>query len=163
LVSKASTLFAVIGSEIDITGPSRGSIVLAHRLALVLLAVSALVAVLGPVWEARQRAPEAAVRAYLAAVEREDLAGALRAVAPGERDELRERVELQLGSRYRVNVLALATPPLLARLLGTPATTAQATILAEVTPVSGERWKSTTVVDLILQDGTWYLIDAPFA
>jgi hypothetical protein len=137
--------------------------VIALRLALGLLAVAALVALLGPVWEAGQRGAEPVVRTYLAAVERGDLEGALETIAPEARAALRERVENQLGSRYRVEVLALASPSLLARARGAPATTAEATVLAEVTPVSGEPWKSTTVVELLNRDGRWLLLGAPFA
>ena len=133
-----------------------------QRLALGLLATAALVAVLGPVWEARQRAPEQTVRSYLAAVERGELEAALATLVPEAQAALRERIENQLGSRYRVEVVALATPSLLARVGGAPATTAEATILAEVTPVTGERWKSTSVVDLVERDGRWLLVDAPF-
>ncbi len=133
-----------------------------QRLALGLLATAALVAVLGPVWEARQRAPEQTVRSYLAAVERGELEAALATLVPEAQAALRERIENQLGSRYRVEVVALATPSLLARVGGAPATTAEATILAEVTPVVGERWKSTSVVDLVKRDGRWLLVDAPF-
>jgi len=133
-----------------------------QRLALGLLATAALVAVLGPVWEARQRAPEQTVRLYLAAVERGELEAALTTLVPEAQAALRERIENQLGSRYRVEVVALATPSLLARVGGAPATTAEATILAEVTPVTGERWKSTSVVDLVERDGRWLLVDAPF-
>ena len=136
---------------------------LTQRLALGLLAMAALVAVLGPVWEARQRAPEQTVRSYLAAVERGELEAALATMVPEAQTVLRERIENQLGSRYRVEVVALATPSLLARLGGAPATTAEATILAEVTPVVGERWKSTSVVDLVRRDGRWLLLEAPFA
>jgi hypothetical protein len=136
---------------------------LASRLALGLLVACALVALAGPVWEARRRGPEAAVRAYLAAVERSDLEAALETVAPEARAALRERVENQLGSRYRVEVLALGNPSLLARALGAPAGSAEATVLAEITPASGERWKSTTVVELVNRDGRWLLLDAPFA
>src|SRR5215208_2038582 len=120
-----------------------------QRLALGLLATAALLAVLGPIWEARQRAPEQTVRSYLAAVERGELEAALATMVPEAQTALRERIENQLGSRYRVEVVALATPSLLARVGGAPATTAEATILAEVTPVVGERWKSTSVVDLV--------------
>ena len=135
----------------------------ALRLSLGLLVVCATVALVGPVWEARQRAPELAVREYLSAVEREDLDGALQAVVPEQRASVRERIENQLGNHYRVDVLALGRPSLLERARGVPDTSAWATILGEVTTVSGERWKSTSVVRLVEQDGRWYLLEPPFA
>ncbi len=134
-----------------------------RRLALALLLTSALVALVGPLWEAGQRAPEATVRAYLDNVGSSHLEDALDAVAPSVRPAARERVQNQLGNHYRLELVALGNPSLLARALGTSRTTARATILAEVTPLSGESWKSTTVVRLVDEGGRWYLLDPPFA
>ena len=136
---------------------------LALRLALGLLAVCAAVALLGPLWEAGRRGPELSVRAYLAAVERDDLVGALETIAPEARPAVEERVANQLGNRYRVEVVALGTPSLLARALGAPDTHARATVLAEVAPRVGGPWKSTSVVELVRLDGRWYLVEPPFA
>ncbi len=137
--------------------------VLALRLALGLLAACAFAALIGPLVEARQRQPELSVRAYLQAVERGDLAGALETIAPTARAESVERVADQLGNSYRVDVVALAAPSLLARARGTPDTTARTSILAVVEPRIGERWKSTSTVDLIRLDNRWYLTEPPFA
>jgi hypothetical protein len=139
------------------------SAVHAYRLALALLALCAVVAVVGPVLEARRRAPEQTVRAYLAAVERQDLEGALETLASEAREPERDQVELQLGSRYAILVLALGAPSIADRALGASPDAAHATVLAEVTPVSGERWRSTTVVRMVSRDGVWYLLSAPFA
>lgn len=133
------------------------------RLALGLLILSGLVAGIGPAWEATQRAPEQSVRAYLTAVERDDVSAALALIAPEARRVLRERIETQLGNHYRVDLVALARPSLLARALGAPDTTAAATILAEVATPSGDRWKTTSVVRLTLHDDRWYLMEPPFA
>lgn len=135
----------------------------AHRLALGLLVVGALVTVVGTIWEARQRGPELAVRTYFAAVEREDLDDAIQQILPSERSAVRDRVALQLGSRYRVDVLVLGRPSLLSRALGNDGRTARATVQAEVTAAGGERWKSTSSVDLVEQAGRWYLLSPPFA
>ncbi len=136
---------------------------LARRLALGLLSLCALAALLGPLWEARRRGPELSIRAYLAAVEREDLAAALETITPSARQALEERVANQLGNRYRVEVVALGSPSLVARALGASDTTAWATVLAVVEPRVGEPWKSTSVVELVRQDARWYLLEPPFA
>jgi hypothetical protein len=134
-----------------------------NRLAFGLLLLCAVVAALGPLVEARGRAPEQVVRAYLAAVERGELEAALQAVDPPVREAARERVANQLGARYRVHVLALASPSLIDRARGAPGGIGSATLLAEVTPAVGDRWKSTAVVDLVERDGGWYLAEPPFA
>jgi hypothetical protein len=139
------------------------STVHAHRLALALLGLCAVVALVGPAFESRQRAPEQTVRAYLAAVERQDLDGALEMLVHEAREPEHDRVELQLGSRYAIQVLALGGPSVVDRVLGASPEAAHATVLAEVTPVSGERWRSTTVVQMVSRGGVWYLLSAPFA
>ena len=123
----------------------------------------AVAAVLGPLWEAGQRGPETAVRAYLAAVQRGDAEAALETLAPEVRASYLDRVQNQTGNSYRVEVLALGGPSVLARAFGASGGRAWATVTAEITPEVGERWKSTAVVDVVQQDGRWYLLGAPFA
>ncbi len=128
-----------------------------------LLALAALVAAVGPAWESRQRAPEATVRAYLAAVERGDLDAALAELAPDIREDVREGVALQLGNRYRVESLVLGAPSVVNRLLGRPRAAAWAVVAAEITPAVGQRWKSSSTADLVERDGRWYLARPLFA
>ena len=135
----------------------------ARRLAWTLLAIAALVAVAGPLWEARGRGPEATVRAYLTAVERGDLDGALAQLAPDAREAARERVAQQLGNRYRVGSLVLGAPSVADRLLGRPRPPTWAVVAAEVTPAVGERWTSSSTAALVEQDGRWYLARPLFA
>jgi len=135
----------------------------ATRLALGLLALCAAAALLGPLWEAGRRGPELSVRAYLAAVEREDLTAALETIAPQARAAAEARVANQLGNQYRVEVVALGSPSLLARALGAPDTRARATVLATVEPRVGAPWRSTSVVELVRLDGRWLLLEPPFA
>ena len=136
---------------------------LASRLVFGLLTLSAAAALLGPLWEAGRRGPELSVRAYLAAVEQEDLAGALETIAPEARSAVEERVANQLGNQYRVDVVALGGPSLLARARGAPTTRARATVLAAVEPRVGPPWKTTSVVELIRIDDRWFLVEPPFA
>ena len=116
----------------------------ARRGAWILLALATLAAVVGPLWEARQRAPEGTVRAYLAAVERRDLDGALAELAPDVRVAEREAVARQLGNGYRVESLVLGAPSVADRMLGRPGPPAWAVVAAEVVPTVGESWKSSS-------------------
>ena len=134
-----------------------------YYIALTLLAATALVALAGPAWESRRRAPEAVVRAYLDAVERRDLDAALAQLAPEARQEQREQVALQLGNRYRVESLVLGAPSVADRLLGRPGPAAWAVVAAEVTPAVGSRWRSSSTAELVELDGRWYLARPPFA
>jgi hypothetical protein len=130
---------------------------------LVLLVIAATVAAFGPVLEARQRAPEGTARAYLAAVEAGDLEGALATLAPAGREAARDRVTHQLGNRYRIEMLVLGSPSMLDRLLARPLPPAWATLLADVTTATGERWKTTSSADLVEIGGVWYLTSPLFA
>ena len=135
----------------------------AHYIALVLLIASAGVAVAGPAWESRRRAPKATVHAYLDAVERRDLDGALAQLAPDGREAQREQVARQLGNRYRVESLVLGAPSLADRLLGRPRPPVWAVVAAEITPAVGERWTSSSTAELVERDGRWYLARPLFA
>lgn len=135
----------------------------ARRLAVGLLAVGALLSVVGPIWEARRRGPETAVRAYLAAVERGEVDAALETISPERRAALAERVALQRTSTYQVAVLALGTPSVLARAGGADGAIARATLHAVVTNANGDRYPTTSTVDLVEHGGRWYLLEPPFA
>jgi hypothetical protein len=138
-----------------------------------LLVLGMILAGLGPVWETAQRAPEGTARAYLVAVEQGDLDAALATIAPEFREAARERVLAQLGNRYRIETLVLGRPSsgdrLLGRpssgdrLLGRPLPVAWVTLLAEVTTVTGERWRSTSTTPLVERHGNWYLTMPLFA
>ena len=134
-----------------------------YYVAVLLLATAALGAVLGPVWESRRRAPELTVRAYLAAVERGDLDGALAQLAPDSREAQREDVARQLGNHYRVESLVLGAPSVADRLLGRPHPPAWAIVVAEITPGVGDRWTSSSTANLVELDGRWYLARPLFA
>ena len=133
------------------------------RVALVLLAVSACVAVAGPLLETRQRAPEEIARAYLRAVEAGDVDAALATIDPEQRDALRDRVEWQARNRYAVRTLVLGRPSPVDRWSGRRLAPAWVTVLAAVTTVTGERWRSTSTAPLVERDGAWYLARPLFA
>jgi hypothetical protein len=133
-----------------------------HR-ALLILAAAAAFSAAGPVLEARQRAPEGVARAYLRAVEAGDLEAALAAIDPLQREAQRERVAWQTRNRYTIVTLVLGQPSLLDRLSGRDVATAWVTVLADVTTVTGERWRSTSTAPLVERDGVWYLTRPLFA
>ena len=133
------------------------------RLALLLLAVVAVVSGVVPALETRQRAPEGTARAYLQAVEAGDLDAALATIDPLQRDAQRERVAWQIRNRYEIVTLVLGRPSLADRLAGRDLAPAWVTVLADVTTVAGERWRSTSTAPLVERDGVWYLTRPLFA
>jgi ABC-type thiamine transport system ATPase subunit len=133
------------------------------RWALLVLAILAVVSGAGPVLETRQRTPEGIARAYLRAVEAGDLDAALAAIDPLRRDELRERVAWQVRNRYAIVTLVLGQPSVVDRLAGRDLAPAWVTVLADVTTVAGERWRSTSTASLVERDGVWYLSRPLFA
>jgi hypothetical protein len=133
------------------------------RVALSLLALAGLLAVLGPVLETRQRAPEGIARAYLDAVADGDIEAALATIAPDVREAQRERVELQARNRYTIVTLVLGRPSLLDVLTAREQRTAWVTVLSDVTTITGERWRSTSTAPLVEHDGVWYLTRPLFA
>jgi hypothetical protein len=122
-----------------------------------------MVAVLGPLLETRRRAPEGIARAYLQAVERGDIEAALATIDPAEREAQRERVALQARNRYGIVTLVLGRPSVLDTVTRRPVASAWVTVLADVTTVSGERWRSTSTAPLVERDGAWYLARPLFA
>jgi hypothetical protein len=133
------------------------------RLALLILGTAAMVAAAGPVLETRLRAPEGIARAYLRAVEVGDIEAALATIDPAQRDVQRERVEWQARNRYAIVTLVLGRPSVLDRVTGRAGDPAWVTVLADVTTVSGERWRSTSTAPFIERDGVWYLSRPLFA
>ena len=129
----------------------------------IILAVVAVVSGVGPVLETRLRAPEGTARAYLRAVEMGDLEAALATIDPIDRDAQRERVAWQIENRYTIVTLVLGRPSLADRLAGRDLAPAWATVLADVTTVAGERWRSTSTAPLVERDGVWYLTRPLFA
>ena len=133
------------------------------RLAVLLLALSAVLAIVGPLVETRQRAPEGIARAYLAAVERGDVEAALATLEPDQRETQRERVALQVRNRYAIVTLVLGRPSLLDLATGRESRSAWVTVLADVTTVTGEHWRSTSTAPLVERGGSWYLTRPLFA
>jgi hypothetical protein len=133
------------------------------RLALLILAIVAVVSGAGPVLETRQRAPEGIARTYLRAVEEGDLDAALATIDPSQRENLRERVAWQVRNRYAIVTLVLGQPSLVDRLTGRELAPAWVTVLADVTTIAGDRWRSTSTAPLVERDGVWYLSRPLFA
>ena len=113
--------------------------------------------------ETRQRAPEGTARAYLRAVEAGDIDAAMATIDPLQRDALRERVAWQVQNRYAIVTLVLGRPSIADRLAGRELAPAWVTVLADVSTVTGERWRSTSTAPLVERDGVWYLTRPLFA
>lgn len=128
-----------------------------------MLAFAALVSGVGPVLEARLRAPEGTARAYLRAVEAGDLEAALAAIEPSQREAQRDRVAWQVRNRYAIVALVLGRPSVLDRVAGRDLPPAWVTVLADVSTRTGERWRSTSTAPLVEVDGVWYLSRPLFA
>jgi hypothetical protein len=131
--------------------------------ALILLSVSATIALVGPLVESGQRGPEGTARAYLAALSQADVESAVATIEPAARDALRDRVAWQQGNRYEHVTVVLGRPSLIDRLVGRPLPPAWAVVTAEVTTITGERWRSTSTAGLVEHDGVWYLLNPLFA
>jgi len=132
--------------------------------ALAMLALALAVAIGGPALERQVgERPEAAVLAYLEAVERGDGESALATLTPEQRERQRDFVLEQLGNRYRVLGVAVWAPALLNRLVGGhPFSASTVTLFLEVTQGdSGERWQTTVDVAVVRQGGRWLLERAP--
>jgi len=134
-----------------------------YRVSVLLLVVTAAIGVFGPLIETRQRAPEAIARAYLRAVEQGDIESALATLDPMERETQRQRVAWQIGNRYEIVTLVLGRPSLVDQVAGRGSAPAWVTVLADVTTVTGERWRSTSTAPLVQRDGAWYLTRPLFA
>jgi hypothetical protein len=134
-----------------------------RRLALLLLGLTAFASVVGPLVETRQRAPEGIARAYLRAVEQGDLEAALATIDPEQREAQRERVALQVRNRYELVTLVLGKPSLVDLTTRRDVAPAWVTVLADVTTVVGDRWRSTSTAPLVERDGVWYLTRPLFA
>jgi hypothetical protein len=133
------------------------------RVSFLILAVLAVVSGIGPVLETRQRAAEGIARAYLQAVQDGDLEAALATIDPRERDTQRERVAWQIRNRYAIVTLVLGRPSVVDRLTRRDVAPAWVTVLADVTTVAGDHWRSTSTAPLVERDGAWYLTRPLFA
>jgi hypothetical protein len=59
--------------------------------------------------------------------------------------------------------LVLGRPSVVDQLTGRERPPAWVTVLADVTSVTGERWRSTSSAPLVQRDGVWYLTRPLFA
>jgi hypothetical protein len=133
------------------------------RRALLLLLLAGLAAALGPIAETRLREPERTARTYLLAIQAGDVDGALATLDPLARDAQRERVAWQARNQYEIVTLVIGRPSVADRAVGRDLAPAWVTVLADVSTVSGERWRSTSTAPLVERDGVWYLTRPLFA
>jgi hypothetical protein len=128
---------------------------------LSLLGVCALIALLGPMIEGRERSAERAVRDYLEAIQEGDVSSALESLEPSVRAEWQIFVEHQAGDRFRVLGLSVQRVALLS---GPPhwGSPRSVTVTAELNGKGGERWQATSHVQGRTSRERWYAERPPF-
>ncbi len=110
----------------------------------------------------RRASPEAPLRTYVSAVTNEDLDAALREITPAARAAAAPFVAEQLGNWYEVRGIGVRHPSLLDRLRGRGADNeALLTVQLDITLLSGETWRTTTLVRVVREPDGWYLARPP--
>jgi hypothetical protein len=110
------------------------------------------------------RAPEAAVRRYLAELEAGHVEAALSALTPDAVARWRDFVLFQRLNHYEVVSVAVRSTSLLDALTGQrPWQPDQATLVVDVTEPSGVQWRGSTLIPLRRDEGRWRLARPPFA
>ena len=138
---------------------SKQIIRLGLALSLALLAAWTLGVVLEP-----SRRPEAAVRRYLTELESGFSEAALSLLTPEAESRWRDFVIFQRNNRYRVLSVAVGSTSVLDGLRGQGFwRPTHATLVVEVTELSGLQWRSSTLVPLRWEQGRWRLERPPFA
>lgn len=133
----------------------------AAKLAPALLALCAVSAIVGPLMEGRERAAEAAIRGYLAAIETGNAELALGFLAPERRDDWRIYVQHQAGDHFGLLSVAVRRVPLWQDPSGW-ARTRSVTIVAEARGKGGETWQAADLVHGRYDGDAWLLTAPPF-
>ncbi|HEX2923192.1 MAG TPA: hypothetical protein VHS28_04100 [Chloroflexota bacterium] len=136
-----------------------------NRIALVLaeIAVAAALVVAGG-WTdraSRSTGPESPVNAYASSLAREDLQGALHALAPGERQRSTSFVEWQLGNRYHILESSVRSPSILDRITGGGQNTTTVAVTMEIQEAGNAPWRASEELKVGQIDGRWYLLRPP--
>lgn len=134
---------------------------LGYPLALFLLALVGLAVVAGSALDRQPREVAAALRAYFAALERQDMERAMGYMAPTVRAETRDFVANQRGNDFEVDAVSVQAPSLLERLSGRPSTATSATVFVRINPGTPAGWSTISLVPLRRQDGAWYFERPP--
>jgi hypothetical protein len=131
------------------------------RTVLTLLALTGLVAFLGPIVEGRERSAERAVRDYLDAVQRGDVTAALEMLEPSVRSDWQIFVEHQAGDRFRVVGLSVQRVALISgpSHWGIPCSV---TVTADIAGKGGEHWSASSHIVGRPAGDHWYAGRPPF-
>lgn len=134
-------------------------------LLLVLLEAALAAAIVGTLAgtdrQNRSTGPESPVAAYVAAVAREDLAGALDQLLPELQEGAAPFVGWELGNRYTILESAVRTVSLLDRLAGKAVGSPTVVVTLEIQGEAGARWRATEELPVGFAEGRWYLQKPP--
>ncbi len=139
---------------------------LARSLALVLLVLTAAVAVVGPMAEHNGPAftAEQLVRSFFRSLEGGDAEQALAAINPPARERWREFVENSLYNEYRIRGVAIRETSFLEWLRGGSLGPREVTVFLTVTEaVSGAEWQAAPKIGVTEERGQLYLARPPLA
>ena len=128
---------------------------------LLLWALCAAIAVIGPVLEGRERSAERAVQDYAAAIAEGPVDAAIALLAPESRSEWRIFVEHQAGDRIRVLSAAVQRRALASDPRGWTVPRS-VTVTGEITGKGGQRWRAQSLVRGRLEGGQWLLSSPVF-
>ena len=130
---------------------------------VIFLAVLATAVVIVCAWfdrVGRSAGPELPVYAYAAAVEREDLDGALGQLVPELRDAAAPFVAWELGNRYTILESVVRTTSIIDRLFHIDRQTRVVAIM-EIESTGQQPWRATEELPVQQIDGRWYLLKVP--
>jgi hypothetical protein len=139
---------------------------LAFRATLALLGLTIGVIIVGVVNDVRSRpaSVESVVRRYFAALEAEDVDGALETLAPPVSERDVAFVRNGVGNRYRIAGIAVREPSAVARLGGEPAGPTEVTVFLNITQAADQTpWQAGPRVAVREIGGRWYLAHPPLA
>jgi hypothetical protein len=131
------------------------------RTVVTLLVATALVALLGPILEGRERSAERTVRGYLQSIQRGDVTSALDAIEPSVRADWRIFAEHQAGDAFRILSLSVQRTPLISGPLAW-SKTRSVTLVAEIDGKGGEHWRATSHIAGRSDGDRWYAERPPF-
>jgi hypothetical protein len=134
-------------------------------IALALLTINCLVVAANAAVDiaARGQSPESVVHRYFAALEQDEVEGALAEIDPESRARWSDFVANGAGNSYRLEGTAIRRASLVDRVMGR-STPSEATSFVHITQaVDGAEWSAGPRVPLVRRDGRWFMGRPPLA